>query len=52
MYFMFVPKCQIRIKYKNKTNKKDETMYEFRQRILADLDQKKIEFVQIEYNLI
>lgn len=50
MYFMFVPKCNLRIKYQNKTNPRDETLYEFRQRILADLDQKKIEFVEVEYN--
>lgn len=50
MYFMFVPKCQIRIKYKNKTNKKDETIQEFRKRIYEDLDQKKIEFLEIKYD--
>lgn len=50
MYFMFVPKCQIRLKYKNKTNPKDETVEEFRKRILADLDQKQIEFLQVNYN--
>lgn len=50
MYFMFVPKCQIRIKYKNKTNKKDETIQEFRKRIYEDLEQKKIEFLQVKYD--
>lgn len=49
MYFMFVPKCQLKIKYKNKTNPRDETLYEFRKRIYADLDSKKIEFVKIDY---
>lgn len=49
MYFMFVPKCQIKIKYKNKTNPIDETMFEFRKRMVEDLDSKKIEFVKIEY---
>lgn len=50
MYFMFVPKCQIKIKYQNKTNPLDETIYEFRKRIVEDLDGKKIEFVKVEYN--
>lgn len=50
MYFMFVPKCQLRIKYKNKTNKKDETISEFRKRIIEDLETKKIELLPIEYN--
>lgn len=50
MYFMFVPKCNLRIKYKNKTNPRDESLSEFRKRIIKDLDDKKIEFVPIEYN--
>lgn len=50
MYFMFVPKCALRIKYKNKTNPRDETLAEFRKRIVEDLDNKKIEFVQITYD--
>ena len=50
MYFMFVPKCNLRIKYKNKTNSRDETLREFRKRIIEDLENKKIEFVPIEYN--
>lgn len=50
MYFMFVPKCNLKIKEKNKTNKRDETTEEFRKRIIADLETKKIEFAQIQYN--
>lgn len=50
MYFMFVPKSSIRIKYKNKTNKRDETIFEFRKRIVEDLDSKQIEFVKIDYD--
>ena len=50
MYFMFVPKCNLKIKYKNKTNPKDETLYEFRKRVIEDLDNKQLEFVQIEYD--
>lgn len=50
MYFMFVPKCQLKLKYKNKTNKRDETLREFRQRIIDDLKNKQLEFVPIEYD--
>lgn len=50
MYFMFVPKCNLKIKYKNKTNPKDETIQEFRQRVFEDLENKQLEFVQIEYD--
>lgn len=50
MYFMFIPKTQIRIKYKNKTNKRDETIQEFRKRILADMQTKQIELLQVEYD--
>ena len=50
MYFMFVPKCNLRIKYKNKTNPRDETLTEFRKRITEDLDNKKIGFVKITYD--
>lgn len=50
MYFMFVPKCNLKLKYKNKTNKRDETLREFRQRIKNDLDNKKLEFVKVEYD--
>lgn len=50
MYFMFVPKSNLRIKYKNKTNKRDESLSEFRKRLYEDLDSKEIEFVKIEYD--
>lgn len=50
MYFMFVPKTQIRIKYKNKTNPKDETIQEFRKRIIEDMETKQIELLKIEYD--
>lgn len=49
MYFMFVPKTNIRMKYKNKTNKRDETLFEFRQRMFESLDRLEIQFVQIKY---
>ena len=50
MYFMFIPKSSLRIKYKNKTNKRDEKLDEFRKRTIADLDNKKIEIVDIDYD--
>lgn len=50
MYFVFVPKCNLRMKYKNKTNKRDETIYEFRNRCLEDLKSKEIVVKQIDYN--
>ena len=50
MYFMFVPKCNLKIKYKNKTNAKDETIQEFRKRVFEDLENKQLEFIQIEYD--
>ena len=50
LYFVFVPKCNLRIKYKNKTNKRDETIYEFRKRCLADLESKEIQIQPIKYD--
>lgn len=50
MYFVFVPKSALRIKYKNKTNPRDETVYEFRQRIVEDLEKRNIQIVEIEYD--
>ena len=50
LFFVFIPKVQIRRKKKNKTNKFDETDFEFRQRILSELESKEIQIVEIEYN--
>lgn len=50
MYFMFVPKCNLKIKYKNKTNPKDETIQEFRKRVFEDLESKQLEFVEVKYD--
>lgn len=50
LYFVFIPKSQLRIKYKNKTNPKDETIYEFRQRVMEDLQSKTISIEEVEYN--
>lgn len=49
LYFVFVPKCNLRMKYKNKTNKRDETIYEFRKRCLADLESKEVQIVKVDY---
>ena len=50
LYFVFIPKCQLRIKYKNKTNPRDETIYEFRQRVMEDLKSKEVQIVEVEFN--
>ena len=43
MYFMLVPKCNLRLQ-------KTESIEEFRRRILTDLDNKKIEFMRVDYD--
>lgn len=50
LYFVFVPKCWLRQKRKNKTNPRDETLYEFRNRCLADLESKEITVKKIDYD--
>ncbi len=50
MYFLFVPKTAVRMKYKNKTNPRDETLAEFRKRMIAELEKKDLELVQIPYD--
>lgn len=50
LYFVFVPKCNLKMKYKNKTNKRDETIYEFRKRCLDDLEAKEIRIEQVQYD--
>lgn len=49
LYFVFVPKCNLRMKYKNKTNKRDETIYEFRKRCIKDLKSKEVQIVKVDY---
>lgn len=49
LYFVFVPKCQLKQKYKNKTNPRDETIYEFRKRCIEDLKSKEIRIEQVQY---
>lgn len=50
MYFLFAPKVAIRMKYKNKTNKRDETLEEFRKRLDAELEKKEAQLVAIHYD--
>lgn len=50
LYFVFVPKSQLRQKYKNKTNPRDETLYEFRNRCMNDLESKEIAVQPVKYD--
>ena len=49
LHFVFVPKCNLKMKYKNKTNHRDETIYEFRKRCIADLETKEIRIEPVRY---
>lgn len=51
MYFMFAPKVAIKMKYKNKTNKRDETLEEFRKRLDEELEKKSAQLVEIHYDI-
>lgn len=50
LYFVFIPKCQLRQKTKNKTNPRDETLYEFRKRCIEDLESKEIRIEHVKYD--
>lgn len=50
MYFMFAPKCQLKQKYKNKTNKFDEDIQAFRRRCMEWIDNNEVMVEQVEYN--
>lgn len=50
LYFLFAPKVAIKMKYKNKTNPRDETLAEFRKRLQNELKSKEATLVQIEYD--
>ena len=50
LYFVFVSKSFLRQKYKNKTNPLDETIYEFRNRVMEDLQSKEIQIKEVEYD--
>ena len=43
LYFVFIPKTMIR-------QKKTESLYEFRKRIISELNNKEIQIVKIDYN--
>lgn len=49
MYFLFAPKVAIRQKYKNKTNKRDETIGEFRRRLNSELKNKEAQLLEVNY---
>lgn len=51
MYFLFAPKVAIRMKYKNKTNPRDETIEEFRKRLKAELDGKDAQLIEVPYDI-
>ena len=50
LYYLFAPKVAIRMKKKNKTNPRDETVEEFRRRLKVELENKKAQLVEIEYD--
>ena len=50
MAFVFIPKTQIRMKYKNKTNSRDETTFEFRKRIVEEMEKKSVTVSFIDYD--
>lgn len=50
LYFVFIPKCALRIKRANKTNPRDETIYEFRNRCMEDLKSKEIKIVEVKFD--
>lgn len=51
MYFLFAPKVAIRMKYKNKTNSRDETLDEFRKRLKNELATKEATLLKIDYSI-
>lgn len=51
MYFLFAPKVAIRMKYKNKTNPRDETLEEFRRRLTAELQTKEAQIIEVPYDI-
>lgn len=51
MYFLFAPKVAIRMKRKNKTNPRDETIEEFRKRLRLELENKEPQLIEIPYDI-
>lgn len=49
LYFVFIPKCNLKMKYKNKTNPRDETIFEFRKRCMDDLESKEVIIKKVDY---
>ena len=50
LYFIFAPKCQLKQKYKNKTNKFDEDIQAFRRRCMEWIDNNEVVVEKVEYN--
>jgi len=50
LYFVFVPKSFLKQKRQNKTNPRDETIYEFRNRVIEDLENKEIQIKEVAYD--
>lgn len=50
MYFVFAPKCQLKQKYKNKTNKFDEDIQAFRRRCMEWIDNNEVIIESVEYD--
>ena len=50
MYFIFAPKCQLKQKYANKTNKFDEDIQAFRRRCLEWIDNNEVIVERVEYD--
>lgn len=50
MYFMFAPKCQLKQKYKNKTNKFDEDIQAFRRRCMEWINNNEVIVEKVEYD--
>lgn len=43
LYYLFVPKSKLRVK-------KNEDIYQFRQRVIQDLQMKKVQLIEVEYD--
>lgn len=50
LYFVFIPKSRLKMKKKNRTNPRDETLDEFRRRTIADLEDRQIQIIRIDYD--
>lgn len=50
LYFVFIPKCNLKQKKQNKTNKIAESLFDFRNRCISDLESKEIKIVPVKYD--